>query len=283
MINPDEERYILKQAWIPEHIPGLMAGVSGADFFLRDPFVGLAGNDWLVFVGYPLRGDFREEAFEDALRKAMAEFKPARCWFIAPSIPAPLLGKVRQRESDDYYRLDLQARKPPPRLLRQAEKAALELRVTRSRAFSGDHEALTRKFLGREAPPPRVHELYLRMKDYTSFCPTSLVLSAWDREGRLAAYQVLETGAEGFLAYIVGCRSKTHDIPHAADLLFREMIDVAREQGKGYIDLGLGVNAGIARFKKKWGGEASLRYESGELAGPSEGPLTWIQNLISRL
>jgi hypothetical protein len=283
MINPDEERYILKQAWIPEHIPGLMTGISGADFFLRDPFVGLAGNDWLVFVGYPLRGDFHEEVFEDALGKAMAEFKPVRCWFIAPRIPAPLLGKVRQRESDDYYRLDLKARKPPPRLLRQAEKAALEFRVTRSRVFSGDHEALTRNFLGREAPPPRIHELYLRMKDYTAFCPTSLILSAWDREGRLAAYQVLETGAEGFLAYIVGCRSKTHDIPHAADLLFREMIQVAAEQGKGYIDFGLGVNAGIARFKKKWGGEPAIRYESGELSGPSEGPLTWIQNLISRL
>jgi hypothetical protein len=56
MINPDEERYILKQAWIPEHIPGLMAGNLRGRLLLRDPFVGLAGNDWLVFVGYPLRG-----------------------------------------------------------------------------------------------------------------------------------------------------------------------------------------------------------------------------------
>ncbi|MFZ3090961.1 MAG: hypothetical protein WA240_10125 [Nitrospirota bacterium] len=32
------------------------------------------------------------------------------------------------------------------------------------------------------------------------------------------------------------------------------MINLAKEHGKGYINLGLGVNNGIRRFKEKWGG-----------------------------
>lgn len=46
-----------------------------------------------------------------------------------------------------------------------------------------------------------------------------------------------------------------------SDLLFYEMINLAKEHGKGYINLGLGVNEGIRRFKEKWGGVPFLRYE----------------------
>lgn len=44
------------------------------------------------------------------------------------------------------------------------------------------------------------------------------------------------------------------------------MINLAREYGKGYINLGLGVNEGIRRFKEKWGGIPFLRYEFYELS-----------------
>jgi hypothetical protein len=38
------------------------------------------------------------------------------------------------------------------------------------------------------------------------------------------------------------------------------------EYDKSYIHLGLGVNAGIRRFKAKWGAVPTRRYEMGELA-----------------
>ena len=63
MLSPAEEKYILKNAKVPEHIPALMAGISQADLFLVGPFVCLAKDDWLIFVGYPLEGDFSEDSF----------------------------------------------------------------------------------------------------------------------------------------------------------------------------------------------------------------------------
>ena len=51
----------------------------------------------------------------------------------------------------------------------------------------------------------------------------------------------------------------------ASDLLLFELINLSRESDKLYIHLGLGINAGIRRFKEKWGGVSMCRYEMGEL------------------
>jgi hypothetical protein len=39
------------------------------------------------------------------------------------------------------------------------------------------------------------------------------------------------------------------------------MIELSRKYGKKYIHLGLGVNEGVRRFKKKWGGRPVSPYE----------------------
>jgi len=283
MLSPGEEEYILRNAKVPEHIPALMAGISQADLFLMGPFLCLAKDDWLIFVGYPLEGDFSEDSFSLALEKAMTLSRPSHTWFIAPKIPASFVPKIKSRENDFYYRLDLQSPQIGGSLIRVAEKAAQALAVSPSRLFSEEHVRLTEEFLKRQELPPRVHQLYLRMKDYLSFSETSLLLSAWNRENRLSAYFVLELSAKKFLTYVVGCHSKENYVPHASDFLFYEMIKVAKKNKKEYVHLGLGVNEGIARFKKKWGGVPFLKYEFGEISLAGKGPFSWIKALASRL
>ncbi len=283
MITPEEEKYILKNSKVPEHIPALMVGISEAVPFLISDFFCLAKEDWLVFIGYPLEGQFSADAFSLALERAMAQIRPVHTWFIAPEIPASLAAKVRSREKDFYYRLDMKNPRFAGRLIREAEKASQELTVDPSRNFSEEHLSLTEEFLKRQELPPRVRHLYLRMKDYLSFSKTSLLLSARDRKNRLSAYYVLELGAEEFLTYVVGCHSKTNYVPHASDYLFYEMIKAAQNSRKEYIHLGLGVNEGIARFKKKWGGIPSLGYEFGEIAPEEKGLFSWIKALAGRL
>jgi hypothetical protein len=283
MLTPGEEEYILKNAKVPEHIPALMVGIAQADLFLIGPFVCLAKDNWLIFIGYPLEGDFSDDSFALALEKAMARIRPFHTWFIAPKIPLFLVSKIKSHEDDFYYRLDLQNPKINRRLIRIAEKAAQDLTVSASRLFSEEHLLLTKEFLQRQELPPRVHQLYLRMKDYLSFSKTSLLLSARDRKGRLSAYYILELGAAKFLTYVVGCHSKKSYVPHASDLLFYEMIETAQKHQKEYIHLGLGVNEGIARFKKKWGGVPFLKYEFGEISPMEKKSFSWINALTSRL
>ena len=77
----------------------------------------------------------------------------------------------------------------------------------------------------------------------------------------MSAFFIIELAAEQFDTYMLGCYSKKNYTPHASDLLFSEMIAFARERGKSTINLGLGVNEGIRRFKMKWGGKPYLNYE----------------------
>ena len=102
------------------------------------------------------------------------------------------------------------------------------------------------------------------MPEYLANSKHSIVLNAW-RKKDLAAFYIIDLAAKNFSTYVVGCHSKNRYVPGASDVLFLEMIRISREYGKNYIHLGLGVNKGIQRFKQKWGGIPSRRYEMCEI------------------
>ena len=93
----------------------------------------------------------------------------------------------------------------------------------------------------------------------------------------------MDLGAKNFSAYILGSHSKKHYVPHASDLLFLEMINLTREEGKNSINLGLGVNEGIRRFKEKWGGKPFLRYEFCECRYGAARKVSLIDALMGKL
>lgn len=282
MLSPEQERYILENAYVPEHITNLMVGISAGEPFWIEDYVLYARADWLIFVGYPLGGHYQAAAFTATLNDTINKFNPACTWFIAPEMPESFLRAAR-RESDEYYKLDIRNQTVKKNLVQVIRKASAGLAIEKSRQFSSDHVALTKEFLKREKTAPRVRELFLRMREYVARSSTSLVLSARDKDGNLSAYYVIELAAAKFATYVVGCFSKKHYVAHASDLLFFEMINLARENHKEYIHLGLGVNEGIRRFKKKWGGVPFLKYEFCELSAGPEEPLSWLRSLEARL
>ena len=283
MITPREEDYIREKAYVPEHVIPLMVGISQAEPFFWEDYLFFLKDNWMIFVGYPLGGEFREEAFSAILEKVQNQFQPASLWFIAPGIPESLLPRVQKRETDEYYRLDLRQSGVKRSLQREVEKASLALRVEKHRGWSPEHESLTREFLEKENLNPRVRELYLRMPRVLAHSETSLALSARDSKDNLSAFFVIELGAQKFAAYVVGCYSRSHYVSHASDLLFHEMILLAEENQKKYIHLGLGVNKGIRRFKRKWGGVPDLSYSAGEITPRGKMALSWLRALTSRL
>ncbi len=54
--------------------------------------------------------------------------------------------------------------------------------------------------------------------------------------------------------------SLRYRIPGASDLLLHEVAKDSKEQGKPFINLGLGINKGVRFFKEKWGGFPFLNY-----------------------
>ena len=260
-MTPEEETYALTRAYVPEHVVSLMALISKGDPFLIEEHLGLAKENWLILVGYPLDRNYSRERCGQILKQAVESFRPEYLWFIGPEIPPVLLESCQERQTDHYYRLDLSQARQKPSLLRMAHRAARGLIVERGRSMTGEHKALISELLTRETLPARIRELYLAMPDYVGRSATALTLNALDQTGRLCAFYVVELGARDFSTYVLGAHSKKHPVPHASDLLFLEMINLTREYGKSAINLGLGVNDGIRRFKKKWGGQPFLAYE----------------------
>jgi hypothetical protein len=261
MMTPEDEAYILERAYVPEHIVNLMASISKGEPFFKEDHLGFVKDNWVILVGYPLDQNYLQDRCERIVKQVLETFRPEYLWFIGPEVLASLLDSCKERQTDQYYRLDLELTKPKPSLQRKAEKAAKELTVERSHSISKEHEALIVELLKREKLPPRVRELYRAMPDYIAHSSTAYVLNAWDKKGKLCAFYIVELAAKRFTTYVLGTHSKKNYVPHASDLLFLEMIELTREQGKKTINLGLGVNEGIRRFKEKWGGIPFLNYE----------------------
>jgi hypothetical protein len=261
MLTPEEEAHVFSNAYIPEHILNLMVPISKGEPFLREDYLVFARDNWVIFIGYPLGGNFSKERCEKILEQTVETFRPEYLWFIGPEIPATLLGDCKERGTDRYYKLDLGQKKLKLSLLRVAEKASKELTVERSHLISREHEELIKELLKREKLPPRLRELYQAMPDYVAHSSTASVLNARDMNGKLCAFFIVELGAKNFSTYVLGSHSKKHYMPHASDLLFLELIKLTNELEKNTINLGLGVNEGIRRFKEKWGGIPFLNYE----------------------
>lgn len=274
MISPDEERYILANAYVPEHTVSLMALISLGEPFLSDDYVFFAKDNWLILVGYPITGNFAGTDFERVVHGIMKTFQPEYLWFIVPEVPPGMVHLRQERESDSYYKLELQGFELKKPLQRIVDKAARDLAVVRGTGIGKAHQDVISEFLKREKPGPRIEKLFLSMEEYTAKSATAAVLTVWNREGKVSAFYVVELGAQNFATYVVGCHSKRHYVPGASDLMFLEMVNLARERGKGYIHLGLGVNEGIRRFKEKWGGYPFLRYEFCEYRRQGH-PILW--------
>jgi hypothetical protein len=283
MITPEDESYILEKAYVPEHILNLMIPISKGEPFLKEDYLGFVKDNWVILVGYPLSGNFSHDKVENVLKEIVQTFRPEYLWFIGPKVPSSLLNSCSERETDQYYTLDLGRTKVKPSLQRAADSASKELIAEKGHSISKEHEGLISELLKREKLPPRLKELYRAMPDYVSHSSTACVLNAWDQNRKLCAFFVVELGAKNFSTYVLGSHSKKHYVSHASDLLFLEMIKLTRENGKEIISLGLGVNEGIRRFKEKWGGVPFLEYEFCESFYGTKRIVSLIESLIGKL
>jgi hypothetical protein len=283
MITREEEAYVMTRAYVPEHIVSLMTLISKGDPFLIEDHLGFVKGNWLILVGYPLERIFSQERCERILKQAVDTFRPEYLWFIGPESPSSLLNSCKERQTDQYYMFDIEKTIPSPSLQRAADKASEKLIIERGRSISKEHQALISELLNREKLPDRVRELYRAMPEYVGRSSSAWTIDARDNTGNLCAFSVIELGAKNFSAYILGSHSKKHYVPHASDRLFLEMINLTREHGKSSINLGLGVNEGIQRFKKKWGGKPFLKYEFCERRYGAARKVSLIDALMGKL
>lgn len=251
---------------VPEQSALFMSRLSGGEVLYEDGYLFLRGEDWLMGIGYPLSRDGMSdsadrpepERFAAAMDRVRSRYGLADCFAIAPALPAAWQSRVVER--DTYYVLPADA-SIPPALRGPVRKAATRLRVDETREFTAGHRRLWGEFLSRTPLNARIRRLYAATEALLATDAHVRLLNAWDAEGHLVACLVLDYGLPDSVSYIIGAHSKQHPAPHASDLLFAEMLARAQAEGRRHLLLGLGVNDGIRRFKRKWGGVPARPYE----------------------
>ena len=242
---------------VPEHSRSLLEALSGGRSFTEGRYLFASADDWLLCVGYPLEGAFSLGSFEKALHAALQRTEPRSCFAIAPELPARLQKNII--DSDVYYLLPASA--PVPAKVRgPVRRAGLALRVEEDNSFTAAHRRLWTEFFSGRPLPPRIRQLYAAVPAALQKSPDLRFLNALDDRGRLVACLLMDWSLPDSASYVLGAHSRECYVPHAHDLLFAEMLRMARERGKTSVLLGLGVNEGITRFKRKWGAVEGMPY-----------------------
>jgi len=280
MISNSERAIILEHAYVPEHLPHYVTAISGSEPFLIDDFAVHLSETQLVFVGYPLRGDFDDEKMLGALEEAKAYFEPTTVSIIAPTFPSTL-GAGSPLSKDAYYRLDLSKLRILKKTRNMLTRARREASVSIGE-FGREHQKLIKAFISSRCLDDGSHFIFQRLDAYAQ-CESALVFEARTQHGKLAAFDIADFATRDYAFYMFNFRSHKYQISGASDLLLAHIIEHARAEGRRYINLGLGIDEGIAFFKKKWGGEPFQSYISCTQGTTSREPWSEMLDGFSRL
>ena len=260
MIDQSETEHIYTNAYVPEHLVDYVNAISRAEPFLFQHYLCYKKDETLIFIGYPLGVSFDQKQIEASLEAAAKALKPRIVALVAPIIG---LSRVRpiQKSSDSYYRLDLDGFIPSLGVQSMVRRASRELSVETGKKWSKEHGALVTEFLSSHEVSEETEHIFNRMPEYMASSKTVLLLSARNHEGTLIALDVADYGSKDYAFYMFNFASREHYVPGASDLLLHELVTIAQQKGKRFINLGLAINKGITFFKQKWGGVPFLNHE----------------------
>jgi hypothetical protein len=257
MLKRTESDHIYQHAYVPEHLVEYVTAISGGTpYYFRDHVCYLHRNH-LIFIGYPLLDN----------PDTLSQIYPAVCERFNPStitlVAADLTGLPEGAETqpvDQYYRLDLPLQSLNPEVTYMVRRAKRELKIELGR-FGREHKKIIQDFVRRQDLGAAQIHIFKNVSSYMKQSTSAYLLEA-RKSARLVAFSIVDLGSAHYAFYQFNFRSAKISVPGASDFLFDEMVRLAQSKGKRAINLGLGIHAGIRRFKEKWGGKAFLTHRS---------------------
>jgi hypothetical protein len=259
MIGPDRLDRVTAEAAVPEQVVAYVCAVAGSRPMMLGACVGYASEGRLVLVGYPLHDPRDETAMAAAVEGALRLPGLRRITVIGPTRPPQAPPAVRIIE-DSYHALPVPAPTPGQKLKNLLRRAGRELAVDCGRRLSDDHLGLVRRYLEERPLDAGTRHIFRNMAGYIEASAGSRVVSARRADGRLAAFAVGEFASLATAFFMFCFRNPDLAPPGSADLVLSGLLEEALQRGHTRMNLGLGVNAGIRFFKRKWDSEPFLPY-----------------------
>jgi len=262
MLNSCQNRLIRKRAYVPEHLPMYMHPFSESEAFFHLGLVYYQQQNRVNLIAYPLPGDLQGPDLQEHVRVLVRRLSPGDLKIISPVELEISSWKNIRIDRDFYYCLDLEDLKSGPKLRNMLRRAARDVRTSSVHEFTREHLQVLNSFLKQKNLDREKNLFFHRIPDYLAYSESALIIEARHREDhRLLAFNIMETGAWEYDFYLFNITwAESRKIPGINDLLLHEAILEASRAGKKFINMGLGINPGIAAFKTKWGGAPFLPY-----------------------
>lgn len=249
---------ICASALTPDQLAHYVRAVSGLETEICGDCLLHQGGGFGVLVAYPREKpeDMRavEAALVEALKKNLEHITVLAC--MRPE-SAPAEAEVK---SDQYWSMALPPPQPGQKLRNLLKSAARAIQITTAsgkEAWTSEHEGLLENFIARKKLDEGSIHIFRKMADYLANAPDALLFSARNLDNRLVACAIGDYTAFATAFYMFAFRDEKAP-PGASDLLLKSIAEEGSKKGHSLLNLGLGIDAGVEFFKKKWGAEPFL-------------------------
>ncbi|SBV90623.1 conserved hypothetical protein [uncultured delta proteobacterium] len=253
--------HITAQALVPEQIISYVTAVGGSRPVLCGGCVAYDYEGQRTLIAYEpgatpeccLGGatDQAAKAMDEAVAASLADPSCISLTVLGPARPQKAPADAASR-ADAYAFLPLPPAPPGQNLRNMLRRGERECAVTEE-SWTDEHGALVQSYLASRPLEAGTRQIYAHIPRYLDATPGATLFAARDtRAARLLGFAVGDFSSLTTAFYMFAFRSSDCP-PGVADVLLRAIVRRAEENGHQYINLGLGINEGIAAFKRKWG------------------------------
>ena len=259
---------VTAQAYVMEQVAAYVVAAGGMRALPADTCMTYEDRERCVIVAYPPEYDparapapsaqTRASALNAAVQKALARCRCASVTVLAPEKPAAAPADAAVR-TDAYAFLPVPLPAPGAKLRNMLRRAERECAIA-TEIMGEDHESLLRSFCLSHALDAGTRTIYANIGRYLASSPDAVLFTARAvDDARLLALAVGEYASLTTAFYMFAARAPSCP-PGVADALLREVAREAERRGHSQLNLGLGIDEGIRRFKKKWGPACFVPY-----------------------
>ena len=246
------------RAVIPEQVVPYVEAVSGLKARMFGSCVGYCGPEGeVVLVGYPLHSPRDGAALDGAVAEALRFCGAADMTVLAATRPSAAPDGAATTE-DVFWSLPLPLPAPGQKLRNMFRRALREIRITQGGGdcWTAAHERIVEDFCAVRDLEDGSAYIFRRLGEYLERCGQARLFSAWT-DDRLMGFAIGEYSSFSTAFYMFAFRKDAAGPdappPGTADALLAALAAEAENRGHTLLNLGLGINDGIAFFKKKWG------------------------------
>ena len=246
------------EASVPEHLLPYVRSVSSLEPQEKKGILVWSSGSSLIIVGHERSGaPFDAGRLDNVIHEFEDLPEIEHMTVLAPTRPDAAPNWAVSTPPDAYWGISLPS--PPEQMIHGQKlrnllrRAGREIHISQE-GWHPDHAELTVLFSRTHTLDPATRKLFENIGNYMQSVPEAILFAARDARGTLQGFAIGDYTSLQTVFYLFAFRHPQSP-PGTADALLEALAEEGIRRGHTLLNLGLGINGGIAFFKRKWGAE----------------------------